>query len=556
MSEGGSDVARWSTESGVPVFALPSGRTPSATLYFRAGFADETLATSGWLHLLEHLAVHSSEHADVRCNAAVGLCLTEFSVTGRETDVLRFLGELSTWLAEPSFEHLPHEIAIVQAEYAQRPVDDVATHLGLRFGPRRHGLPAFHTFGLRRATEQELAGLARRFFVAGNAALALNFLPAHPLQLPLRSGSAQLPPAAEQLPLPVPALAGGVTPFVATSGLLRRSSIAPLVAATIRDATQQLLRGEMGASYATTVALDRLDSETLLLCLSSDVAPHGIADSVQLLHENLVKLAEDGVSTEQLSRVRDQLLWSFDDDPSGAWQASRCAVEHLYGTSTNTALELRRELEEVSTSDLDDEVHAYLSSVLYTSPAADQSSALFPRVEPANPPSKGKHTTFEPWDPRVPARLTISPGTAVMEVVPTGRAARSLEDATGLLKHPGGSRTIVAADGGTLHVDPAAWLNGDAAVALLDSYVPEQHHIDLEADPGAVPFEPPSWARRQVRAMAAMLATSSGILVVLLILFPLVLLALLTIPTYGRALLTGWLVLVARCVYDLVNGDR
>lgn len=56
--------------------------------------------------------------------------------------------------------------------------------------------------------------------------------------------------------------------------------------------------------------------------------------------------------------------------------------------------------------------------------------------------------------------------------------------------------------------------------------------------------------------MAAMLATSSGILVVLLILFPLVLLALLTIPTYGRALLTGWLVLVARCVYDLANGDR
>ena len=41
---------------GVRTFWVDSGRpTLAATLMFRVGAADETVATSGWLHLLEHL---------------------------------------------------------------------------------------------------------------------------------------------------------------------------------------------------------------------------------------------------------------------------------------------------------------------------------------------------------------------------------------------------------------------------------------------------------------------------------------------------------------------
>lgn len=44
---------------GVETFWTDVARpTTSATLVFRAGMADETLTTSGWVHLLEHLAVH------------------------------------------------------------------------------------------------------------------------------------------------------------------------------------------------------------------------------------------------------------------------------------------------------------------------------------------------------------------------------------------------------------------------------------------------------------------------------------------------------------------
>ena len=165
--------------------------------------------------------MHSSEHAGVRCNASVGMCVTEFSATGPEADVLRFMEELSTWFAEPSFDHLEHEVGIVQAEYARRGADDVAGHLGWRFGPRRHGLPAFQAFGVRSATPDGLTDLADRHFVAGNAALALNFIPSRPLHLPLKTGEAVRPPQAEQLPLPAPAIAQGATPFIAASGLLR-----------------------------------------------------------------------------------------------------------------------------------------------------------------------------------------------------------------------------------------------------------------------------------------------------------------------------------------------
>ena len=258
---------------------------------------------------------------------------------------------------------------------------------------------------------------------------------------------------------------------------------------------------------------------------------------------------------EQFARFRDQMLWSLDDEPSGGWLASISAIEHLYGSSLHDASEVRGRLEALTETDLDDAVRAFLASVLYTTPSPEECSAVFPRVERASPPPKGKLKAFEPWNPMVTARLSISPNTAVFEDVPETRIALSLEDAAGLLKHPGGSRIIVGADGATLHVNPATWLHGDQAIALLDQHIPTEKHIGLEADHTVVPFEQPTWARRRARTFASLALDPYVVLVALLVTFPLVLLVALT-TRLGPPAFTVWLLLGARCVFELTRSDK
>ena len=125
---------------GVRTFFVPTNQTPFACLSFRVGTADETLATHGWTHLLEHLAMHETDNPRIQANASVDLCATSFHVSGDEADVIEFMRSLCAWLMEPRFEALDHERAILAAESQQRNVGLVGHHLDYRYGPRGVGL--------------------------------------------------------------------------------------------------------------------------------------------------------------------------------------------------------------------------------------------------------------------------------------------------------------------------------------------------------------------------------------------------------------------------------
>ena len=95
---------------GLRVFSVSAPReTMRATLFFRVGQADETLATSGWTHLLEHSALHGWSDPRLAFNAAVGLYETGFDVDGEPEAVLEHLLKLTRWLAEPDLSGIGHE---------------------------------------------------------------------------------------------------------------------------------------------------------------------------------------------------------------------------------------------------------------------------------------------------------------------------------------------------------------------------------------------------------------------------------------------------------------
>jgi len=65
-----SDVFRGQL-GGAPLFAVDAAARVFAGISFRVGRADETAASSGVTHLIEHLVMPPASHPDVECNGVV-----------------------------------------------------------------------------------------------------------------------------------------------------------------------------------------------------------------------------------------------------------------------------------------------------------------------------------------------------------------------------------------------------------------------------------------------------------------------------------------------------
>src|SRR3954451_18179471 len=125
---------------GVLCFFVETGRPASAAhLLFRQGLADEPLHESGWLHLLEHLALLDREAPSRPPAGRISLLRTHFAAFGGPEAITEPLGALGRWLAEPDLRLLPRERGLLQAQaYEKR--DQLTRSLTWRYGARGPGV--------------------------------------------------------------------------------------------------------------------------------------------------------------------------------------------------------------------------------------------------------------------------------------------------------------------------------------------------------------------------------------------------------------------------------
>jgi len=108
---------RESEIDGVLCFWVDMGRPAScAHLLFRQGLADEPLHESGWLHLLEHLALLDRETLTRPIEGRLSLLRTHFAAFGGPEAIAEHIGALARWLAEPDLRMLPRERGLLQAQ--------------------------------------------------------------------------------------------------------------------------------------------------------------------------------------------------------------------------------------------------------------------------------------------------------------------------------------------------------------------------------------------------------------------------------------------------------
>ena len=180
--------------TGVLCFYVDMGRPASAAhLIFRQGLADEPLHETGWLHLLEHLALLDRESLSRPINGQVSMLLTRFAAFGTPDDLVDHLGTLCRWVAEPDFQLLARERGVLQARAHQRH-DPLLRSLSWRYGATGPGVTSYAEVGSLRATPELLAERAWRVFNAANAILVLDGPPPGDLKLPSPAGSTYRPP--------------------------------------------------------------------------------------------------------------------------------------------------------------------------------------------------------------------------------------------------------------------------------------------------------------------------------------------------------------------------
>ena len=99
---------------GVLCFFVDMGRPASAAhLLFRQGTADEPLHETGWLHLLEHLALLDRETLTRPIEGRLSLLQTHFAAFGAPEAIAEHVGALARWLGEPDLRLLARERGVL-----------------------------------------------------------------------------------------------------------------------------------------------------------------------------------------------------------------------------------------------------------------------------------------------------------------------------------------------------------------------------------------------------------------------------------------------------------
>jgi hypothetical protein len=252
----------WTEVDGVTTVWAESQGPLSGGLLFRSGRCDETLMTSGWNHLIEHMAISGAPNLEERRQGFVGGLVTAFSAMGRPEEVAAFLSGVCSGLSSLSARRLEAEKQVLEAEEATRGYNLVGELLAWRYGAAGYGLLGMPELGIRKATLEELQSFCSERFSRRNAILWFSGPPPEDVRLHLPEGQK----------LAVPRLTTVVSDFprwfvtnqfggVALGAVIPRKPVVTLFCDILGKRLRERLRTEQAVSYAPQVDYEPLDAK-------------------------------------------------------------------------------------------------------------------------------------------------------------------------------------------------------------------------------------------------------------------------------------------------------
>lgn len=495
---------------GVPTFWVESGRpTVAAALVFRCGIADETLPTTGWTHLVEHLALHDRERGTLSVNGSTSLLRTSFEAHGPADDVVTFLEELTRWLAAPDLSRVAEESRVLQAEVEYRGTGDAAVALLQRYGARGPGLCGYTEPGLGRASAERLAAHVARRFAADNAVLVLDGPPPPTLRLHLPAGTrlpVEEPPSSTD---PRPA-AYPTTGRLVLSGELDRSYAATVLPGVLQHRLRSDLRDTAGGAYAPWASYEAVGPDRAVVLAGSDVSQAFLGTVVRQAQATLRSLVENGPHEGVVEDVLAQIVQHRTDPYQAVGFAYSEALATLESRPVEEPEEVLAGLSAVTRDEVAELLDGFGSSLLLGVPGEARWEDEFERLSmPTRPtPLSGRRHRSREFPADRGQVIVGSEGVAVGsgEVWQQIRAS----DVAAVMAFPDGGRHVVAHDGWGVMVEPTLWRAGNDAADAVDRLVPADLRIPMPPrEPQRVPRPAPlaSVLRRSARPALVVVVT-------------------------------------------------
>ncbi|MFJ8358774.1 M16 family metallopeptidase [Streptomyces sp. NPDC093984] len=480
-------VVAHTTVQGVPVLHAPRPGDITAGLFFRVGRADETLATSGVTHLVEHLALHRLGMSDGHYNGATANTYTLFHVTGGEDEVVTYLNDVCAALRDLPLERLETEKEILRTEAASR-ANGVNSQMPLwRYGAQGYGLSSYDELGTWGLTADQVRDWAETRFTRDNAVLWITSdrVP-DGLDLTLPTGS-RIPAPAASSALPVtPAYIRGDDGHVVFNAVLRRSTAASVFADVLGRALFQDLRHEGGYSYTAEADYSPRDADFATLTAYADALPKKQAAVVGGFVDTLARLRAGRIEQAELDSARGKMLKRYDTPDLGAALLPSYALSLLLGHRILSPEQHMAEVRAVTVADLREVAREAWDGGLLQVPTRGAEWAGF---EPAPQYSSSalagtRHPSLE--DDGV--TLVIG-AEGVSLLLPGGPVTVRYDACAAMTTRPDGGRVLTGLDGFRVAVEPTLFEGVTAErIAALDAAVPAAAVVPLPArEPERIP---------------------------------------------------------------------
>ncbi|MCX4691501.1 pitrilysin family protein [Streptomyces sp. NBC_01408] len=503
-----ADGVTQTTVDGIRTLLAPRSGPVTAGLLFRVGRADETLATSGITHLVEHLALHRHGLSDLHYNGATAATYTHFHVTGTPADVVEYLNGVCAALRDLPMDRLETEKEILRTEAAGRSRGPGHGMALWRYGSRSYGLTDYAEAGLHRITPHNVRDWAGTRFTAENAVLWItsDTLP-EGLDLTLPTGEwLPAPEASSALPA-TPAYFRGDEGGMVLTSVLPRSTKAGLLAEILGKELFRALRQKGGYSYTAAAEYCPRDTDSATVVAYADALPEKQDAMVGAFVDVLAKLRAGRIEKADLEAVRTAALAQFDAPELAAAKLPAQAMNLLMRHRDLTVAEARAEIEAVTVADLHEVARELWAGALVQVPGRDLDWAGLTAAPTASSDTVTgrRYTSLE--DRKV---ALLVGGDGVSLAGPDHQVTVRYAECSLMYVFPDGARHLVGHDGFTLTVEPTLHGITAAELAPLDAGVPPASVVRMPPrDPARIP-QP-----RKAEPTAPKATRNTGITVVL-----------------------------------------
>jgi hypothetical protein len=487
---------------GVLCFWTDMGQPLSAAqLIFRQGLADEPLHETGWLRLLEHLALLDRETLERPVRGSVDMLLTRFTTYGTPEAITDRLISLARWLEEPDFQLLARERGVLQAE-AQLRADPLIRSLTWRFGAIGPGVSSYAEVGALRATPELLAERSRRVFNRSNAVLVLNGEPPSTMALPFPPGEYQPPTPAHPVERPLPATyvdEAGLT----LSGLVRRTHASTFLPGILERAVHDGMRERTGGVDGPWAFLVDVDDQHSVVAGGAGVERDILDKAIDSVTEVAHGLANEGVPRAWLKEAIDARLGELEAPDAAFGVAKGAALAVLSDRVPKSMEELVEELRTTDPTRVDAAAQEFHASLLLGAPehVSRGRDALppvsFPESEPTGAGPRHRHVD---WPGEA---ATFAADSHTVERV-SGQTAQLMRvpDVVSVFAWRDGTRQLIGRDGASLWMEPAEWRQGERLTQRIDDLVPEPLRVAMPDRAETFKPMPPVqlWSRAALRS--------------------------------------------------------